>query len=852
MFTKAESEFLLRRLQRNEVVLFVGAGFAAEATNHKNEKLPIGKQLAEKIWNFIGMPGSYDGTPLQTMYEALLNAGIKQSEIKKFLEDIFLVKKFPDYYLNLILPYWYKIYTTNIDNLLEKIYSKSNQKFKILKYPKDEFQEVDKSLETIQFIYLNGKLPCEPPNELIFSKKQYARSSNDLQPLYHQFVNDYSTTTTVFLGTSIDEPIFEQYITARQTRPSGIAEHRPQSYLIDQHISPARELLLKNLYNIVPIKASVEEFLNWINNNKADLLDKMDTLKVTFPSFAELFDKVRDTEIKKLGIYFNEFSSGFRKVNPFGIALVKDRRYLLGSSPTWNDIYQNFDAPRKITKDIFEFIEKSIVEEPNQVKIISLLGSAGSGKSTILKRLALQLAQNGRSVFFSYSEYIPEYKSIVKTLNSLNDKVILILDNADLMLTQLQGIVSELHACTKPPIIIISTRTNAFDRITGKIEPIIEIKEFKTTNLDKDEIIALLKILEDNNLLGHLKGLTQFERIKEFENRAKKQILIAMREATKGENFDVIIHSEYQEIVPKEVRFLVACIALTTEAGFTVSKQDFVGFSDLTPAETLYYLERNLHDVVIKAGPKEDRLLLRHSIIAEYIINHCLGLEELKKVYLRILTALAPEINIYDWKSRKYTLYREIINHFKVYRRFAKDINNARELYESLMPYFNMDFQFWLQYGSLELEGKAGSLELAENYLLQAESLRPHNTNIKNALANLYYKKSISTGSDAEAVSYREYANELIDEMLYELRIDDPYTYHIYCKGNYIYIVERIRDFKVIKKELEILKKVIEVGLKNHPLNKRLQNVSEIINKAYLLTSVKEEVTFPLMPNDFE
>jgi len=53
MFTKAESEFLLRRLQRNEVVLFVGAGFAAEATNHKNEKLPIGKQLAEKIWNFI-------------------------------------------------------------------------------------------------------------------------------------------------------------------------------------------------------------------------------------------------------------------------------------------------------------------------------------------------------------------------------------------------------------------------------------------------------------------------------------------------------------------------------------------------------------------------------------------------------------------------------------------------------------------------------------------------------------------------------------------------------------------------------------------------------------------------------
>ena len=77
-----------------------------------------------------------------------------------------------------------------------------------------------------------------------------------------------------------------------------------------------------------------------------------------------------------------------------------------------------------------------------------------------------------------------------------------------------------------------------------------------------------------------------------LEYRAKKQILVAMREATKGESFDKIITSEFEEIVPPEARFLTACVALTTEAGFTISKQDFVGFSDSTPAETLFHFSK--------------------------------------------------------------------------------------------------------------------------------------------------------------------------------------------------------------------------------------------------------------------
>ncbi|MDZ4810524.1 MAG: hypothetical protein SGI96_19980 [Bacteroidota bacterium] len=197
-------------------------------------------------------------------------------------------------------------------------------------------------------------------------------------------------------------------------------------------------------------------------------------------------------------------------------------------------------------------------------------------------------------------------------------------------------------------------------------------------------------------------------------------------------------------------------------------------------------------------------------------------------------------------------MYREIINHYKVYKRFKSNINNARELYESLIPYFNTDFQFWLQYGSLELEGKGGSLELAQNYLLQAESLRPKSVYVKNALASLYYKKSILSSDVSESFNYREQGNAIMHVLLNDKSFDDAYTYHIYCKGNYNYAIEKITEVDEMKKEFLKLKKVIQQGVESHPTNKRLKQISDVINKAYLLTAVSGDYDFPPIITDLE
>ena len=797
----------------------------------------------------MGFDDNYEtyNTPLPAMYQSLLTSGKPNSEIERLLNENFLVQRFPEIYEYIRIPFWYKIYTVNIDNLLEKLFD--SDELQILKYPRDEYKERDQTLEKLQIIYLHGKLMCKP-NEVIFSRNQYAYSTLKLQPLYFQFVQEYSTLPTVFIGTALDEPIFDQYIAARQERRSNIRENRPKSFLIDPYINPVQENILRNTYNIEPIKATTEDFLNWLDSIGSELPDKFETLKIVLPSLNQLLslpgfkDSFRDN--------ISDFAQSFSKVNISRTFTKESKAFLLGTSPTWADIYLNLDAPRVITSQVYEYVEECFDE--SNISIVSVLGTAGSGKSTLLKRLSYALAKNGRSVYFSFSETIPDIENLYRTLEMLKEKVVLAFDNAELILNQLAPILDQLKNLSNPPVIILAARTNLYDKISSRYENLSEAREFIMPNLVREEIIEIIKILAENNMLGYLKGLGELQRIKEFENRAKKQILVAMREATNGKDFDEIIKSEFFQIEPLEARILCVCVALTTDAGFIISRQEFVSFSSADPATTLDYLERTLKDIILKAGPKADKLLLRHRVIAEYIIDNCITGDILKQAYIKVLSSLANQINSSNRNPRRFLLYREIINHFTVYRRFSKDIQQARDVYESLSTYFNDDFQFWLQYGALESEGRGGNLQLAENYLNQAFSLRPDNLYIKNALANLYYKKSLEASSVTEAASMKEEADRILIENLSDRRHNDPYTYNIYAKGYYEYSLKwAVGKRDLLKEYFSEIQKIIKQGLSLYPHDKKLQDINQTIVKAIMMTNVEnDDIQYPILFKEVE
>jgi GTPase SAR1 family protein len=840
MFKENDSKYLKRLIGRNEVVLFLGSGFSRAAENRLNEKFPTGYELGEKIWNFLGYTGEYDKTSLPEMYQAFVSAGIKKQQKIDFLQNNLLSGNIPDLYNTICIPYWYKIYTLNIDDILNRVYKRNNKNIQDVIFPKDEYIDRDITLDTTNVVYLHGKLPCDP-QDIVFSTKQYAKAQLSHQPLYGQFVYDYATKPTIFVGTDLNEPIFERYIEAREGR-DGYAERRPKSFLISPSISPVKADILRSQYNVHHIIGTTETFLDWIKSISEELPAKEAILRDTFPN---LLDVIQYADLTKTPIKsVKEFSKSFNRIpNDFKIANERSA-YLTGASPTWNDIYKELDIPRTITQDLYKYAESVIADNtPNsKIKAINVIGTAGSGKSTIIKRLCLQLSQNGRTVFLTYSDFIPRIDYVFDLISSIKEKIVLVFDNAKNVLPQIMQIINECNKLDNPPLFVISIRTNHYDKLNYYIDPeLVEKIDFKIPDLDDNEIYDLIDKLDNNNLLGILQGKSQQERFREFKYRAKKQILIAMREATKGMSFNEIIKDEFEQIQSKEAKTLCLCVAINTELGYTNSVQDFIGFSQVSHSEALNYLETILAGTIIWVGNNKDKFILRHRILAEFIIKYCSSIDMLKEAYIRVLSILAPELKRNSGPSRKFNLYKALINHQSLYSRFKHDIESARNVYDSVATFFNDDSQYWLQYGSLEVEGTGGNLSLAENYLDQAESLNPNNPYIKNAKCNLYYRKSSYTDDVNYAYEYKAKADELCKNQLSLVGKEDPHIHHIYARGTYYYISKWITNKREKSKKLEELKKFIENSMRSHPRDKKLEVTHQAITRAYLLNAVDDE-----------
>jgi tetratricopeptide (TPR) repeat protein len=188
-----------------------------------------------------------------------------------------------------------------------------------------------------------------------------------------------------------------------------------------------------------------------------------------------------------------------------------------------------------------------------------------------------------------------------------------------------------------------------------------------------------------------------------------------------------------------------------------------------------------------------------------------------------------------------------------VYKRFAKNIDKAREVFESLIDYFRNDYHFWLQYGSLELEGAGGNMELADNYLNQAASIKPNSVFVKNALANLYYKKALQASSKSEADRLKEDADQILIGVIKDKYSSDPYTYHIYGRGYYNWILHWLSGPENVRKALQELQKVVKEGCDFYPNNKRLKELKEVVAKAILMTAVNaDDIRYPILYSEFE
>lgn len=830
MFDKGDEAYLRRMIARNEVILFLGAGFSVGATNRSGQHIPLADATARGLWSLI-YDAAYEQTSLPDIYDAVLQGGVPRERIRTFLENNFLTEEIPPQYDVITKIFWYRIYTTNIDDLLRRVYHRNaGPRLQVLSYLKDEPKERNAALDSIQAVYLHGSLPCNP-EEVVFSTRQYARSANEVLPLYLQFVGDYATHPTVFIGTELNEPLLWQYIEARERRAPDVTEQRPKSFLITPHIPLPKRTQLRSL-NVVPIEAKTEDFLAWLLGITGQLPTREEVLRVTLPSVMVLRDSVSAPPDQTDAL--TEFGEAFHLV-PSSLAVSGDRSfYLLGATPRWEDIFRGLDAPRAITDDLLGYVARAI-ESAAVPRVVAVLGSAGSGKSTILRRLGVRLAQSGYTPFLTNAEELPRKEVIVTAVEALDKPAILLFDNAEIVLTALADLVDATTHLKYPPVFVIASRINEFDRRSARLEKVSEIRDFEVPSLSRAEIIEIIRRLDDHGFLGKLQGMKPSQRVREFEHKADRQILVAMREATSGEGFDEIIKNEFAKLPGPEARLLYLCVALATDAGYRLTRQQFVNCASASPSEALYLLERSLRGIVIHTGPRKDLLLLRHRLIAEFMLDQAAPRPLLGDAYVRLLKVLAGEAMGSGPRSRTFGLYRELVNHNKIYERFSSRLEDARAIYESIAGALRSEAHFWLQFGLLELE--FGNLQLAENYLRQGESLFPDSNLIQNSIGHLYLRKAVEADSLSAADQFRRDGSEILLAQMETY--DSPYPYHIYCSQRLNWARKWLRKREELRKELEHLREIVRDGKRDYPRNRRLQRLSDDLDYEYMALAAR-------------
>lgn len=828
MFLPDDAKYLIRRLGKNEVVLFLGAGFSSNATNLLGKPLPLSRQLAASIWDFLAYPDAFDDTSLPDIYEALLRSGKPDTEIRPLLENHLLTSEIPRIYDSLVRPFWYRVYTTNVDDLLQRLYRRNSAAphLTVASFPQEELRERDQSLSSLQAIFLNGILPCSP-RDLTFSVRQYARRSGTSSPLYQAFLGDYSYYPTVFIGTELNEPLFWQHLEARESRQPGISEQRPKSFLISPRISPPKRVQLDAL-NVVPIEATVGQFLAWLDSISDELPAREDVLRETLPSVVALFERAGASRKTQA---LEEFGRCFHLV-PTTFPTTSDRSFfLLGATPRWEDIFRDLDAPRDITSSLFTTIDSLFADRP-VLSVHALLGSAGCGKSTILRRLAVRLSQAGRLTFITNSEELPEPSVLAAALQQLPDRAVLLFDNAAIALGRVAEYVGACQHLPTPPLIIIASRLNDYDRRGAQLQRCIEVTEHEVPHLSRPEIIGIIQVLERNGLLGPLQGLSDAQRIDEFEAREKagKQLLVAMREATSGRGFNVIIENEFASLPSPEVKLMYLFVALATDAGYRLNPTHIIAASTLQPAETLHALSRTLKGIVLPTGPREDQLVLRHQVIASHIVDVAAPRTLLADAYKALVPILAAAITGHSYRSSVFALFRELINHRVLFERFEANLAEARDIYEAVSWTLRSHAHFWLQYGLLELW--YGHLEFAENYLRQAEALSPNSDYIQNSIGHLYLKQALAADSSTIAYHLRHEGSAILNRQMAGDR--SPYPYHIYCSQRLAFARTWLSDHVEKQAELEHLRETMTEALRQYPRSKMFQRLQSDLELEYL------------------
>lgn len=413
-------------------LLFAGAGFSYGATNCNGDPLPDSKKLATLMLRDIKYDNPED-FPLSLASKSYTKAK-SQLGLLNFLGNQLIAVNVKMWHTNICKFPWYRIYTTNFDNVIELSYQKlqqecstkltklrkqkaltkincdtaiSNLKEEILTFSKNSITTdyMPSTLTQKNIIHLNGYLNCQEifkkDNALRLSDESYITNelSEEWQEIFR--ISLRAAKAVIFIGFSAQG----DYI-IKKALNSLTALNKKAIFITKQNESQPLIDSLEDYGEVYQI--GVDEF-----SKKLESAAKV-FIKPLEQSDFKSFEKIQIDTIKQVGYVQSIAIADLHKYGTYKTQLLsKDK----------NNEYEVLLYRHQI-KTIFD----SIIKQDGKLRIYIFHSQLGNGKTMALRILQKELVDSGIDIYSITSQDDETFKEI-ETLCKTRKKSVIFFEN---------------------------------------------------------------------------------------------------------------------------------------------------------------------------------------------------------------------------------------------------------------------------------------------------------------------------------------------------------------------------------------------------------------------------------------
>ena len=672
---------------------------------------------------------------------------------------------------------WAGLATTNYDLVIERAYSQcKNRAQELVPLIKngDRVEEKLRSSQSIMLLKLHGCITrtSDTSVPLILSVDQYVTHRAGRDRVFDHLKNLSYEHPLVFVGHSLQDPDIRQLLLEL-----GNSDQRPRYYTVTPEVTGPERRFWESKH-ITPLDGTFEDFLDTLNKEITSVFRGVVPSPIaTDLPISERFI-VRDPGLSPSCLEFLENDVEYIR-NDMSTEHLDARLFYRGFNPQWAAVERDLDVRRDIEDTILS--DAILGDDPDKrCHFYAIKGHAGSGKSVLLQRIAWEAALSFNKLCLYLRPHGQlSFDSLLELSRVIDERIYLFIDDIGEQVGRTLQIIEQARRSSMALTICAAERINEWNMSCEDLEPYVD-DDFEVRYLSTKEIDHLLKLLAEHHALFRLEHASQDEQRAAFIERAGRQLLVALHEATLGKPFEDIIADEFAEVQPDHARltYLGICFLnrfdVPVRAGI-ISRLYGVRFTDFKerffqPLEGLVFsrYDRRTRDYVYRT---------RHPHIADIVVNRVLGsANDRLDIYMRMINAMNIDYDADRIAYRKLVRGRSLLESFP-------DHQMSEAVYSVARNKVGEDSYLLHQMSIYEMNRANGNLNKAADYLARARSLEPFNRSITHSLAELQLRRAENAESVLEFHTHLKEAQGLARSLTGSSAVDS-HGFHTLTKAH--------------------------------------------------------------------